>query len=211
MRLLPSGRTALSHLAHAKNTALRHFCALARRSQGSAAVLATALSPALTSGCIVAEAPDYGPSQRTPIYLSDPHPSPSNLQLLNDSQIGPTMLSFGVTFRSEDAGEAVISVMYVDYKHAPAMVAKLDKHYHPASTFDNPRPVNYPVAASAFAGREGVCHSLTLMLMHESGWDDGNNVPIGAPSDLATMTWFVSVNDMGTPLSQCPTASTEMP
>lgn len=163
-----------------------------------------------TTGCIVAEAPDYGPSQRTPIYLSDPHPTPSNLQVLDDD-LGPSSVSFGVTFRSEDAGERVISVMYIDYKHLPADLARLDKHYHPASTFDNPRPVSYSVAPSSFAGREGVCHSLTLMLMHESGWDDMNNVPRGSPSDLATMTWFTSVNDDGSLLEECPTTSTEMP
>ena len=167
-----------------------------------------ALSSLSTTGCIVAEAPDYGPSQRTPIYLSDPHPTPSNLQVLDDKS-GPQSISFGVTFRSEDAGEGVISVMYIDYKHLPPQQAKLDKHYHPASTFDNPRPVTYPVAASSFAGRDEVCHSLTLMLMHESGWDDQNNVPRGTPSDLATITWFTSVNDMGALLDQCPT--TEMP
>ena len=157
----------------------------------------------------MAEAPDYGPSQRTPIYLSDPHPTPSNLQILNDGQLGPSTLSFGVTFRSEDAGEGVISVLYVDYKHGPVQTPA--KHYHPASTFDNPRPVTYPVSTNAFAGREGVCHSLTLMLMHESGWDDQNNVPLGTPPDLATMTWFTSVNDMGSLLQECPTTSNEMP
>jgi len=172
-------------------------------------VLVTALVPAFTSGCIVAEAPDYGPSQRTPIYLSEPHPSPSNLQILNDSQNGPQMISFGVTLRSEDAGERVISAMYIDYKHLPAYQPQ--KHYHPASTFDNPRPIIYPIFASDFDRYDGACHSLTLMLVHESGWDDRNDVPIGTPSDVATMTWFTSVNDMNSPLTDCPTTSTEMP
>jgi hypothetical protein len=181
---------------------------MARRSQGKAAVVAVALAAVFSSGCIVAEAPDYGPSQRTPIYLSEPHPTPSNLQVL---VTGPVGIAFGVTVRSEDAGEDIVSVMYVDYKHAGTRQSVLEKHHHPASTFDNPRPITYPVTAMDFNGRDGVCHSLTLMVMHESGWDDDNDVPLGSPSDLATMTWFTSVNDMGSPLSSCPTTSTEIP
>jgi hypothetical protein len=188
---------------------MRHFQVMARTSQGRAAVFAIALSPVFASGCIVAEAPDYGPSQRTPIYLSEPHPTPSNLQILTNTTT-PMGIAFGVTVRSEDAGEDIVSVMYIDYKHGPVRQSILDKHHHPASTFDNPRPITYPATVSDFAGHDGVCHSLTLMVMHESGWSEDEDVPIGSPSDLATMTWFTSVNDMGSPLSSCPMTATEI-
>lgn len=199
--------TPLSHLGARGRAAACHLRGLARRSQASAFVCALLLlAPLFTTGCIIAEAPEYGEPQRTPIFMSDPTPSPANLQVLLNTQPFPT--AFTVTVRSEDAGDRLHSALYVDYKQrTPVKQSLVEHHSHPASTFSNPRPITYLVSPNSLFFLGAVCHSLTLMVMHESSWDDAALAPKGAPEDLAQMTWFVSVNDLNqnTLLSSCPT------
>jgi hypothetical protein len=199
--------TLLSHLGTWGRAARCHLRGMARSSQRSAFVcVSTLLAPLFTTGCIIAEAPEYGEPQRTPIFMSDPTPSPANLQLLVTTT-PPLATSFQVTVRSEDAGDRLHSALYVDYKHRPPKQSLMEHHSHPASTFSIPRPITYLVSPESLFFTGAVCHSLTLMVMHESSWDDTAQVPKGAPEDLAQMTWFVSVNDINqnTLLSRCPT------
>src|SRR5690348_3149900 len=130
----PSARTALSHSFGSKSNDLGHLWAVARQSHWLRAVLAlSALTPLSATGCIVADAPDYGSPQRSSILMYNPVPTnPASLQALTRNDPSPT--AYGATTKSEDAGEQFVAIYVVDYKHANERF--LDTYVMPAYTFE---------------------------------------------------------------------------
>jgi hypothetical protein len=49
------------------------------------------------------------------------------------------------------------------------------------------------------------------MVLHETGWNDFKKEPIGLPSDMDSVTWFVALTDGVTmpSLASCPNIDTE--
>jgi hypothetical protein len=183
---------------------------MARTSHWKAIVVAlSTLGTLSTTGCIVADAPDYGAPQRSPIFLFNPHPTPGSLQFLTLKPAEP--IAFGATIKSEDAGEQLASVLYFDYKHKNERV--YDENVPlPPLTIEQERPVTFYVDGSHSFLEPKTCHTVTLMVMHLSSYNQETNQFEGPADDRASVTWFASMDDDGTTLVQdCPTAAGELP
>jgi len=181
---------------------------MARRSHWKLGVLAlSTLATLSTTGCIVADAPNYSAPQRSPIFLFNPRPTPGSLQFLTREPADP--VAFGATVRSEDAGEQLYAVLYFDYKHEGEYVH--DETPLQPLTIEQERPIAFYVAGSRTFLQPKTCHTVTLMVMHLSSYDQQTNQFKGPPDDLASVTWFASVDDDGTILlKDCPTAAGEL-
>jgi hypothetical protein len=173
-------------------------------------VLALAtLAPLPATGCIVADAPEYGSPQRSSIFIYQPvPPNPGSLQLLTrDQEPKP----YGATVRSEDAAEQIVALYFVDYKHTSERL--LASYFMPPYTFEQERTISRSLTPSRdFVGLANGCHTITLVVTHYSSWDQDSQKVVGPPEDTAGVTWFVSVDDDGSALlSKCPSASNETP
>jgi len=173
----------------------RRFCA----------VRAIAASLALT-GCVIPNY-EYGPARQSPVFVLDSSIAPSALTPLSIKGPSPSV-HLALTAFAEDAGDELMSALYVDYKHQGG--GFLLQHHHGTEAIEIPRLVEYEVTRGL--PDEG-CHTLTMMLFHESAWDDAHFQVIGVPPDLASVTWFVSIAADGSsaPLASCPDVSTESP
>jgi hypothetical protein len=168
------------------------------------------LASLLASGCLIPEAPEYGPPQKTPVFIIDSTVHPSPRTIVTGSRAAKDALEFSFKVRSEDAGERLMGALFVDYKHVGH--TWIDFRPYEPMTFDEPRDVRFymdPGDRRIDAAR--VCHSATLLVLHESGWDFEKKQPIGTPADLASVTWFMSiVEGSETPnLSDCPDVADE--
>jgi hypothetical protein len=172
-------------------------------------VAAAVAASCLTTGCIIPEAPEYGAPPPTPVFIEADSifPNPTSLQHYNNV---PGRVEFRMTVRSEDGDQQLISVLYLDYKHQGGTYLE-HKNYKPL-TFDQERLISWTHdLPDPKIGQGPECHTFTVTVLHESGWDSENNVQKGSPSDLASVTWFASFNDDGTALVEnCPNASTEV-
>jgi hypothetical protein len=115
---------------------------------------------------------------------------------------------FNVPVTSEDAGELVFGLAYLDYTkvNTPSSrssfqnLAKL-----PAGTLDDgPRPFTLNVLADPNNGWTPGCHRLTLILTHESNVEIGRSQIIDTP-DQAWAVWWLNVDaDDPNVLENCP-------
>lgn len=165
--------------------------------------LATSL---VSTGCIVPES-EYGPARQSPVFIVESSVTPSTLSPLVVNAPTATV-HLAITAFAEDAGEELMSALYVDYKHTHGYF--LISHRHGTKSLETPRLVEYNVNSERLPSG---CHALTIMLFHESAWDDANSELIGIPPDLVSVTWFASIEADGTPvpLASCPDVSTESP
>lgn len=163
-----------------------------------------------TTGCIVADAPDYGSPSRSPIFMYNPVPNnPGSVQLLTRQPIPPTV-AFGASVKSEDAGEQIFAALFFDYKHEGER--KFDSRVLPPLTIETERLVSFVITPSRDFPMAKTCHTITLLVTHLSSWDQVNNKLTGPVEDQASVTWFASVDDDGTtPVASCPTSATETP
>lgn len=204
--------TALSHPPRDQKQGFGHLSVVARTSHCLRAMFGVFAASSLTAGCIVPEAPEYGAARQTPVFVeaNSIFPNPFSLQHYQNLSSGlPVELRMQV--RSEDAGSQLISVLYVDYKHKDGHYVD-HKNYKPL-TFDTKRLISWEKSVSDLNLGDGPCHTLTVALLHEEGWDEGTNTQIGTPPDLAAVTWFASFTDDGSAtglLSDCPDASSEI-
>jgi hypothetical protein len=164
-----------------------------------------AVSSLPLTGCIIPEAPDYGAPRQTPIFIEEATiaPDPRSLQIVTTLDTTSVPVSFKM--HSEDAGERVYAVLYSDYKHSSGHWI-IDVPYEPL-TYDKERTISLSVPLDALD--PPACRAVTVMVLHESGYDTHNKELIGAPSDLRSVTWFMSVGTTldDAPLDSCPTAS----
>jgi len=183
--------TWLSGFRRAASPSFRLLGHLARGSHGKLGML-VALAfgcPALT-GCLVADAPEYGPPQKRPPVIDSQSvaPSPYETYLINESS--PPM-NINVPVRSEDAGDDLVGALYVDY-NADEEPAFWDQPI-PASSFDDlERSWSYTFRPDSRVERR--CgHKLTLFLMHASSFDGTRKIPKDVPWDIASVTWQLNV------------------
>ncbi len=183
--------TGVSHLAPGRSARCRGFFRLAR---GSLSLLAMCSALA---GCIVAGPPDYKDPTQTPPVLDLNGADPSILQIIERAP--GEQITFKIKVRSEDAGDDLIALLYIDYG---ATTQALEANQTiAASTFDDTnREVNF---AWTVPNIQRGCRQLTLLVTHTKhtsilGPTDNN--------DIALVTWFLNVADPdGTNvLAQCP-------
>jgi len=175
-------------------------------------MVAPLLASLLASGCLIPEAPEYGPPQKTPIFIIDDtvHPNPRNLQTISVIE-DKGSYAFGFKVRSEDANEEVVAALFYDYKKEEDSQKDEIRHFlfqvnYEPGTFDEEKTIAlYMTVPDPRIDVPG-CHTATLMVLHESGWNDTTKQLIGTPADLASVTWFFSLEDGTAPplLSSCP-------
>ena len=155
-------------------------------------LLALALGgPTLTTGCLVADAPTYGPPQQRPpvINFEGVTPSPYDLLVIEDEQRQP----YTVPVRSEDAGEPLVGTLVVDWQQ-PGKQLQVHEREIPASSFDDEeRQYQAQWGPDANVTR-GCGHTLTALIMHKSNFDDDTNLPKpNVEWDIASVTWQLNV------------------
>jgi len=164
----------------------------------------------LSQSCIVADPPEYrAPGQTRPV-LNVYTAVPTATEVLVVT--GKASVKFTVGVRSEDAGEDLRAVFYLDYQvppQGPERQRALNSQTITASTYENAgRTASYswPPDATSFG-----CHFLSLIVAHRSTFlesiDENRLDPRRAPDDAAIVTWTVNVDDASSSaaLEDCPT------
>ncbi|HEY2410484.1 MAG TPA: hypothetical protein VGI10_30975 [Polyangiaceae bacterium] len=157
---------------------------------------------ALTPACILADAPQFvTPGQRAPVLdLFDA--APPILKVLTVKDGDPPVL-INIPVRSEDAGEQLFGVLWLDYGTLQSQLEGVSRVS--ASTYDDStRTVGHPWPAD---GLSSGCHRLSLLVAHESSFDGNLQVIPARKSDVAIATWLVAANEQpGVPINfdDCP-------
>jgi hypothetical protein len=156
-------------------------------------LLALALgAPTLTTGCLVADAPTYGPPQQRPpvINWEGVDPSPYDLLVIEPNTPART---YTVPVRSEDAGEELVGTLVVDWQQPGGQLQVHDREI-PASSFDDVTRSYQAEWSPNTDVTPGCGHTLTALIMHKSNFDDGPDLPKpGVEWDIASVTWQLNV------------------
>ena len=183
----------------------RRFGALARRSQERVSVLSLlALTGAGSSGCLVAEAPEYGPPRKTTPVIDWQSVDPPPYQILKP--IPPTQL-FSIPVRSEDAGDGLVVYGYVDYLNGsyPGALFMDEWPFEPSPTSEHDLSFAWTIRGDI----SPECHQVTIFVTHASNYGLGvNGGPNGGvdPNDIASISWWATFDPDGdtTNLVGCP-------
>jgi hypothetical protein len=150
-------------------------------------------------GCIVADPPEYGERQSTRPNVIIDATQPTTLFPIRLTKPGPGQ-QFSVAIQSEDAGENLVLKFFVDYGLTGG--GYYQSFEVPTSTSATKTAV---FVLDADARITDGCHTLTMLTMHESSWDDLAKRPFPSrASDVSTTHWVLHVNvDPSVPPS-CP-------
>lgn len=152
--------------------------------------------------CIVADPPEYqAPGQTRPVLnVYAAQPTATRALLIPTNGVNKPITKFNVGVRSEDAGEPLRAVFFLDYQmraNLPQQAGEklLVSKTIPASTYDNPgRVVQYEWPSAASDG----CHFMSLIVAHRSTFleenDEAHLDPDKADDDAAIVTWTVNMN-----------------
>jgi len=176
--------------------------------------------------CIVADPPEYRvPVQTRPVlnqFKATPEPS-KVLVIYTTGRTGmPTVgASFNVPVRSEDAGEDLRAILFLDYQvprpegatSSNKGQSKIVSQKIDASTYSSTgRAFAYPWVPDSANVSQG-CHFVTLIVAHRGsfqGNDEDRLDPSKAAEDAAFLTWTVNVDpptDAVNNLINCPTST----
>jgi len=170
--------------------------------------------------CIIADPPEYQTPLRTRPVLNVYSAVPTTTHaLITFTEPNPLKTKFTVPVRSEDAGEPLRAVFFLDYQMPrrgltqPGEV-KLPSGSKtiPASSYDNAgRTVEYEWTPMTTKG----CHYLSLIVAHRSSFlesDEDHLNPRYADDDAAIVTWTIGVDPpVSGALENCPTTDTITP
>lgn len=161
-----------------------------------------------TTGCLVADAPNYGPPEQRPpvINTQGVNPTPYALIVIPEMSAGITI---SVPVRSEDAGESLWGVLFVDYGLEKQEF--WDDQEIPPGSFDE-LDRSYDTSFQAGTRVTPGCHTLTAFITHKSNFDSKENVIVDSSNfDVASVTWWMNVKpaNPATPgtLEGCPTVA----
>jgi hypothetical protein len=159
----------------------------------------------LASSCIVADPPEYVQPLRTRPVLDVGLAVPGTSQVLvvhTGDNVG-----FSVPVRSEDAGEDLRAVFFLDQGPGSRGVFQNSQRV-PASTYsDTTRPVTFPWTVPTLAG----CHLMTLTVAHSSSFQADHEDVLDTQNhadDAAIVNWWLNAPAPGTldsTLVDCPT------
>lgn len=185
------------------------FAPVSRLARWSLGALATMF---VSTGCIVADPPEYRSAVQTRPLLEVYKASPATTDIVVWSQASAPMgagITFTIPVRSEDAGEDLSAVSFIDYGTGRTARPYQASRY-PASTYDQTRNIEFkwlPTTTST----DG-CHVFTIIVAHESSFknqDTNQLIPERAGDDAAIVSWWTNINppnsDFNT-LRDCPQA-----
>jgi hypothetical protein len=158
------------------------------------------------TGCLIAEAPDYGAPRRTTPIIDrlSVFPEPAFMVELYDDEPKP----FVMTIFSEDAGEDVVGSVVLNYgtnREERFLTVRISPR-----AADQPKEMRITLRTPDDVAIPKGCHSLTVFVMHFNSYDILTDLPRnGSDGDVATVTWWLDANkdQPGSPLP-CPTAGT---
>ena len=188
----PRSATCLSGSALAR-AASRPFVGLARLSLLAACLLTL-------SSCLVDDPPPFPESKQTPprLDLHNAVPRPNDVIV---AQSGTT-LHFTIPVASEDAGDGLIALLFVDYSGGAATRAAA-RVLDPSTLDDLTRVVGLDWLVVSSPG----CHLLTLRVTHNRNIDTTSSPLLQNPADLAEAYWWAVVDpDPSVGMVDCPTA-----
>jgi hypothetical protein len=167
----------------------------------------------VATGCIVADPPEYRSAVQTRPLLEVYKASPATTDIVVWTQSSAPMgvgITFTIPVRSEDAGEDLSAVSFIDYGTGRSERPYLPKSF-PASTYDDQsREIEFtwlPTTTST----DG-CHVFTIIVAHRSSFkpqDTNHLIPERAGDDAAIVSWWTNINPPNNSfntLSNCPQA-----
>jgi len=170
--------------------------------------------------CLITAIPDFTPPARTrpEIITSDTYPpSPAVGKVALFQPTAPSSSYTGIEFSawvlSEDADQDVQTVLLIDYGDQSGVSNGPYRSFVPgeplkaATMADGPREVaiQWQPQAQELVG----CHTVTLLVTHQSQQKNHVYYCPADPSDASTLTWFAYVCDQ-TDLAACGSASGSM-
>jgi hypothetical protein len=170
----------------------------------------------LASACVFQEPPDWEPPKKTRPQLMDPVPSPLQFHTVNNTSFDPIRgldtLPLFVDERSEDDGDGIRAILYVNYNgnkstDSPAIFQAIWEK--PAGTYNDVKQLS--LEWRVYNQYDG-CIPLTLIVTHASNVDQSfSRFPIDN-EDTASITWWLNVNAPSETNVSCPVAQlTEEP
>lgn len=168
---------------------------------------------ALTTGCLVADPPQYEEPATTPVFLDVAAATPIVGRVIVGRE--PVTLDFNVPFRSEDNGDEIAFGLLQDFGF-PERTKEVfcNKVILPAGTFDE---TDRAISFSALAlDATGGCYQLTLLVSHAKNWDRLGCRPdlVKGIDDTSMITWWLNVVRPGqnpNDLVNCPSPSEIQP
>jgi len=157
-----------------------------------------------TSSCVVADPPEYlDPVQTRPVLdIGQADPGTSQVLVVHTGE----KVAFSVPVRSEDAGEDLRAVFFVDQGPGSPGVFQ-NSQTVPASTYNETgRAVTFdwtvPALSSGNASQTDVqsCHLMTLTVAHGHSFDPKHNDVLrtdttgAAKDDAAIVNWWLNLN-----------------
>ena len=147
--------------------------------------------------CVVSDPAEYGVAKQTPPFLDANKASPS--VLLTRPLASGEKLLVNVPVRSEDAGEELRAVLFLDRNLAKQQLLDV-REVPPGKLEDTGRSISASAVIPDVVG----CHSVCLVVTHKSNLNEDTKEPIRS-DDAAVLTWWVNVDDDGTNLlGDCP-------
>ena len=210
MRVLEQGKSWLA--ATRLSRSARNLCkirAVSALAWRSLVLLAMVLAE---SSCIVADPPEYQAPQRTRPLLNVYAAVPTATRALVVTTSPKVATRFTVEVQSEDAGEELRAVFFLDYQ-LPGEDS-LGAKSIPASTYDKTRNITFDWFPKA---SDAGCHFLSLVVAHRDSFliaeDEDHLNPKAAEEDAAIVTWTVNIDpkDAGNTLPNCPSRTTMVP
>ena len=157
----------------------------------------------LVAGCVVSDPPNYGVAKKTPPFLDLTAANPKVFER-KDVNRGDKV-NFNVPVRSEDAGDQLIGLLYLNYNvikngELQEQFLKVD-FVSPSTLDDTKRTVDILWDVNVDPG----CYQATMVVTHQSNLTD--NRP-DRSEDTAVAMWWLNVDDDGGNLLQdCPGGS----
>ena len=162
-----------------------------------------------TTGCLVADAPNYGPPEQRPPVINAQEVIPTPFALIVVASATAPAIPITVPVRSEDAGEPLTGLLYVDYGLEKQWF--WDQDPIPPGSFDE-LDRSYNTTFQLDSRVTPGCHTLTVFITHESNFDGEKDIIIDSRNfDVASVTWWMNVMpaDPTAPgtLEGCPTVT----
>lgn len=172
--------------------------------------LLTGAMGALASGCLDAP-PTYSAPVQSPPFILGSQVKPDTISVQTVILSNPqTPVHLIVPFRSIDAGEDLVGILFADYDPSKSQTEINNNQWIDAkgSLPADPRPLDEQVRDVKFdwdpsPSRFHGCHTITLQLAHEStfpidpttGQFQPGKSAATNPSDIAQITWYFDVRD----------------
>lgn len=149
----------------------------------------------LLDACLLPAPPEYREPEQTPPFLWAPIPATTEVQSVKSGD----PFDISVNLRSEDAGEDLVALLFLNYLVEGQQSGSLNWSSVKAGTLSEERHIGISWRVPE---REtpGTCEQLSLIVSHLSNFTNG--LPTN-DADVAVLTWWLDINDTDQPVADC--------